>query len=78
MLFSSANFLAASYAIAFQNPVYFTCDSFLCQPKSYAQQMMQTGLGRPAFHKIWGKQLPTVFLSFCSTEKLPFLSMAFF
>lgn len=78
MLFSSVNFQTALYAIAFQKPEYFTFDSFLCQPKSYAQQMMQTGLGRPAFHKIWAKQLATVFFNFCSAENLPFLSMGFF
>lgn len=76
MLFSSANFLTASYVIAFQKSGYFTFDS--CHPKSYAQQRMQTRLGRPAFHKIWGKQLATVFFNFYSTENLWFLSMGFF
>lgn len=77
MLFSSANFPTASYAIAFQKPEYFIFDSYLCQPKSYAQQRMQTGLGRPAFHKIWGKQLATAFFNSCSTENLWFLPMGF-
>lgn len=35
MLLSSANFLTASYAIAFQKAEYFIFDSYLSQPKSY-------------------------------------------